>query len=49
MIERDKREYDMILRLSYKRFLQECRHELTKNGRCVKCFRKVIDKRIVYI
>lgn len=27
-----------------KRFGSECRHEKTRNGRCLNCLRKVIDK-----
>jgi len=40
--EREKLEYELALQEGEKRFGSECKHEKTKNGRCLRCFRKVI-------
>lgn len=35
-------EYKLALEIGNKRFGSECRHEQTKNGKCVNCLRTVI-------
>ena len=37
-------EYELALRIGNERFGPPCKHEKTKNGYCLKCLRKVIDK-----
>ena len=40
----DKDLYELMDAQGKKRFGSECKHEKTKNGRCLNCLRKVIDK-----
>lgn len=39
-----KSAYELARRIGDKRFGSECKHEQVKNGVCVNCCRKVIEK-----
>lgn len=41
MTDKEKRLYELALKIGYKRFNSVCQHSKTKNGYCVKCLRKV--------
>jgi len=45
MTEQEKQLYELALREGNRRFGSACKHEKTKNGHCVKCLRKVINRR----
>lgn len=40
----EKEMYEFMHEQGKKRFGSECRHDQTKNGKCLNCFRTVIDK-----
>jgi hypothetical protein len=44
LTERDKKEYELALKQGKERYGSKCDHEKVKNGKCIKCFRKVISK-----
>jgi len=37
-------QYALARQIGDKRFGSECKHIQTKNGRCLNCLRKVIDR-----
>jgi len=45
LTEEDKKEYALALKQGKKRFGSPCSHEKVRNGKCLHCFRKVINKR----
>jgi hypothetical protein len=40
----EKDLYELMDKQGKERFGSECKHEHTKNGRCLKCLRRVITK-----
>lgn len=42
MTDKERREYELALRLGNRRFGSECKHEKVKNGHCRRCLRRVI-------
>ena len=40
----DKDLYELMLKEGKKRFGSPCEHKKTKDGKCLNCFRTVIDK-----
>lgn len=44
MTKEEKQLYELALKEGERRFGTPCTHEKTKNGRCLKCLRKVISK-----
>jgi len=40
-----KEEYELAIREGDRRFGSECKHERTRNGRCVRCFRVVVTRK----
>lgn len=45
MTEKEKREYELALKIGKGRFGSPCTHTKTKNGYCLNCLRKVITNR----
>lgn len=45
MKEEQKAEYELALKIGQRRFGSACEHLKVKNGVCIKCLRKVIDRR----
>ena len=43
LTEQDKKEYELALKQGKKRFGSSCPHTKVRNGKCLNCFRKVID------
>lgn len=39
-----EQEYELAYATAKRRFGSECKHEVTRNGKCVNCFRKVVTK-----
>lgn len=37
-------QYELAKEQGDKRFGSECKHVHTRNGRCLKCLRKVVDR-----
>ncbi len=37
-------QYELAREQGDRRFASDCRHIHTKNGRCLKCLRKVVDR-----
>ena len=42
MTEREKQEYELVLKIGKQRFGSSCEHKETKNGKCKNCLRKVV-------
>ena len=42
MTDRERREYELALKVGKKRFGSNRKHETVKNGHCVSCLRKVV-------
>lgn len=45
MNEREKREYELALRIGKKRFGLPCEHRKVKNGYCMNCLRRLEKRR----
>lgn len=44
MKERERREYELMHKIGKKRFGSPCEHRKVKNGYCLNCLRRVIDR-----
>jgi hypothetical protein len=47
MTEAEIRDYEALLKEGKRRFGSPCRHENTRNGRCLKCLRPVITRGMI--
>ncbi len=41
MTDQEKQLYELALKQGHKRFGSNCEHRQIKNGRCIKCLRRV--------
>ena len=44
MTEKEKREYELALRIGEARYGSPCPHHKTRNGVCLRCTRKVLAR-----
>lgn len=40
MTQKERKEYELALRIGEKRFGSDCKHGKVKNGYCVNCLRR---------